>query len=75
MYLTLDQEIQEALEESFQITRQRFNPTRVWGAVMEIKTGKILAWGQYPSFDPNTLDIRDYNNYGTQTFRMSPVPL
>ena len=66
VYLTLDQEIQEALEESFQITRQRFNPTRVWGAVMEIKTGKILAWGQYPSFDPNTLDIEDYNNYGTQ---------
>ena len=33
---------------------------------MEIKTGKILAWGQYPGFDPNTLDIDDYNNFGAQ---------
>ena len=64
--LTIDQEIQEALEESFQITNQQFKALRSWGAVMEIKTGKILAWGQSPSFDPNTLEIEDYNNYGAQ---------
>lgn len=67
VYTTLDQTIQEALEESFTMTNSTFsNVKRCWGAVMEISTGKILAWGQYPSFDPNTLDITDYNNYGSQ---------
>ena len=66
VYTTLDQTIQEALEESFTMTNETFNAERVWGAVMEIDTGKILAWGQSPSFDPNTLEITDYNNYGTQ---------
>ncbi|MBP3868091.1 MAG: penicillin-binding protein, partial [Solobacterium sp.] len=55
VYTTLDQEIQEALEETFLMTENTFKATRVWGAVMEIDTGKILGWGQYPSFDPNTL--------------------
>ena len=66
VYTTLDQEIQEALEESFLMTQQQFHAERIWGAVMEIDTGKILGWGQYPSFDPNMLDITDYNNYGAQ---------
>ncbi len=66
VYTTLDSVIQQALEESFEMTNDEFNASRVWGSVMEINTGKILAWGQSPSFDPNTLDITDYNNYGTQ---------
>ncbi|NCB33002.1 MAG: penicillin-binding protein [Erysipelotrichia bacterium] len=66
VYTTIDQTIQEALEESFRMTAERFSVKRVWGAVMEVKTGKILAWGQSPSFDPNTLEIADYNNYGAQ---------
>ncbi len=67
VYLTLDETIQEALEAAFLSTENKFDASRIWGAVMEINTGKILAWGQYPSFDPNTLEITDYNNYGTQT--------
>lgn len=64
--LTLDKEIQESLEQAFLQTNEMFNAERVWGAVMEVDTGKVLAWGQSPSFDPNTLDITDYNNYGAQ---------
>ena len=64
--LTLDQDIQETLEQSFKITQDEFNPDRIWGAVMEVDTGKVVAWGQSPSFDPNTLDITDYTNYGAQ---------
>lgn len=67
VYLTIDAEIQQTLEESFEITQETFNPDRIWGAVMEIDTGKVLAWGQSPSFDPNELDITDYSNYGAQT--------
>ncbi|MSS57303.1 penicillin-binding protein [Erysipelotrichaceae bacterium Oil+RF-744-GAM-WT-6] len=66
VYTTLNVSIQQALEDSFQMTEDTFGAIRIWGAVMEISTGKILAWGQYPSFDPNTLDITDYNNYGSQ---------
>ena len=66
VYLTLDKEIQETLEQAFLLSNEQFELDRVWGAVMEIDTGRILAWGQYPSFNPNTLDIEDYNNYGAQ---------
>lgn len=64
--LTIDQEIQESLEQAFIQTNEMFNTDRVWGSVMEVDTGKILAWGQTPSFDPNELNITDYNNYGAQ---------
>jgi len=66
VYMTLDEEIQDALESAFEKTNETFNVDRSWGAVMEVDTGKILAWGQYPSFDPNELEISDYNNYGSQ---------
>lgn len=66
VYLTLDQGIQETLETSFNATFEQFNADRVWGAVMEVDTGKILAWGQGPGFDPNERVIDDYTNYGSQ---------
>lgn len=66
VYLTLDQGIQETLESSLELTMEMFNADKAWGAVMEIDTGKILAWGQAPSFDPNTRVIDDYTNYGSQ---------
>jgi penicillin-binding protein 2B len=66
VYLTLDPTIQEAMEEAFEMTENTFGSSRIWAAVMEISTGRLLAWGQYPSFDPNTLEITDYNNYGAQ---------
>jgi len=65
IYLTLDVSIQEALMNSINEAINDHDATQAWGAVMEVKTGKILAWGQSPSFDPNTLDISDYNNYGS----------
>ncbi len=65
--LTLDPGIQSTLEESFKITENRFNAYRVWGGAMEIATGKVVAWGQSPSFDPNSLDnITEYQNIGAQ---------
>ncbi len=64
--LTIDQGIQETLESSFDQTMELFEADKVWGAVMEVDTGKILAWGQSPGFDPNQLVIEDYTNYGSQ---------
>ena len=66
--LTIDPGIQSTLEESFKTTRRRFYAYSVWGGAMEIATGKVIAWGQAPSFDPNTLDnITEYQNIGAQT--------
>jgi len=66
VYLTIDSAIQEGLETAFQETLDLGNVEKIWGAVMEVDTGKILAYGQYPSFDPNEMNIEDYYNYGSQ---------
>ena len=68
VYLTLDAGIQQALETAFRQTTEKFNATSVWGGVMEIDTGKVIAWGQSPGFDPNSLEnITNYNNIGSQS--------
>lgn len=64
IYTTIDTSIQDALEASFEELAQGHDDA--WGAVVEIDTGKILAWGQDPSFDPNVLDFETYNNLGAQ---------
>ncbi len=67
VYLTLDAGIQEQLEDSMNQTFKTFTDTdRAWGAVMEISTGKIVAWGQSPSFNPNEKNITEFQNYGAQ---------
>jgi len=67
VYLTLDVSIQEALNTCLQSTIKNKNASRAWGAVVEINTGRILAWGQIPSFDPNNLKSGDVQvNYGAQ---------
>ncbi|MBQ9425313.1 MAG: penicillin-binding protein [Erysipelotrichaceae bacterium] len=67
VYLTLDIAIQEALNTALNTTMEAKNASRAWGAVVEIKSGKILAWGQTPSYDPNHLSADDVQvNYGSQ---------
>ena len=66
VYLTLDKDLQITLENAFMESKKLHNATRSWGSVLEVDTGKILAWGQSPSFNPNILEIEDYNNYGSQ---------
>ena len=67
VYLTLNIPIQEALNTALETTMQYKEASRAWGAVVEIKTGKILAWGQTPSFNPNNLTSDDVQvNYGSQ---------
>ncbi len=67
VYLTLDVSIQEALNTCLETTMEYKDATRAWGAVVEINSGKILAWGQTPSYDPNNLTSDDVQvNYGSQ---------
>lgn len=66
VYLTLNSEMQKSLEEALSELNDIFHFERAWAGVMEAKTGRILAWGQSPSFDPNYLDnIVTYNDMGT----------
>ena len=66
VYLTLDRSCQEALEIVMSETVNQFNASKMWGAVMEVETGKMLAWGSSPSFDPNEMEITNYLDLGSQ---------
>jgi penicillin-binding protein 2B len=62
VYLTIDQKIQTFLEDAMNQVVDEFSPEKVIGVVADPKSGKILAMGQRPSFDPNTRDITSYYN-------------
>lgn len=64
IYLTLDSSIQQAVNTALKEVEEENNASKAWAAVVEIESGKILGWGQNPAFDPNVLDIEDYNDYG-----------
>ena len=54
--LTLDAQIQFFAEEALAEHVQRFGAR--WGGciVVDVPTGEILAWAQYPFFDPNNIN-------------------
>lgn len=62
VYLTLDKNVQVALEKCLEGTMEEFKSQRAWGVVMEVETGKILGYSAYPTFDLNELDIKEYLN-------------
>lgn len=64
--LTLDRSLQEQLESSFKITQETFGATEMFGGIMEVETGRLLALGQSPSFDPNLMNVTEFKNYATQ---------
>ena len=57
VYLTLDKDVQSALEVALQSTMEANGAERAWGVIMEVETGKILAWAGYPTFDLNKRNI------------------
>lgn len=62
VYLTIDTNVQRDLELQVNNLAQVDTVESVWAAVMEAKTGKILAIATSPSFDPNVKDIETYND-------------
>ena len=62
VYLTIDQKIQTFLEDSMTTVRKEYNPKKIMAAVVDPKTGKVLAMGQRPSFNPNMRDVTNYYN-------------
>lgn len=63
--LTIDANIQTRAEEVLQNLIQKYSAEKGMVIVQEPSTGKILAMGSYPNFDPNSYsdsDIKDYLN-------------
>lgn len=53
IYLTLDYNIQLALERELKAAAEKFYAEGASGIVMEPKTGAILAMAAWPNYDPN----------------------
>lgn len=66
VYLTLDKNVQVALEKCLENTMKKFDSQRAWAVVMEVETGKILGYSSYPTFDLNELEIEDHLNVPSQ---------
>ncbi|MDD3048620.1 MAG: penicillin-binding transpeptidase domain-containing protein [Bacilli bacterium] len=62
LYLTIDENIQMFVERIIDETNTTYNPEWMIMTVVEAKTGRILASGSSPSFDPNIKDIKSYIN-------------
>ena len=62
IYLTLDSNIQRFIETSVKTTSSQYEPEWMMLTVMNAKTGDILGTSSYPSFDPNILNIENYES-------------
>ncbi len=62
IYLTIDSNIQRFLEDA--IKESSLTSNAEWGMLiaMDAKTGDILGSASTPSYDPNKLDITNYEN-------------
>lgn len=62
IYLTLDSTIQRFAETAVKDASDKYNPEWLMLYVMDAKTGEILAGATSPSYNPNTLNITNYEN-------------
>lgn len=62
IYLTIDANIQRILEAETDKIVESYNPEWLTVTIMDAKTGDILGSVSEPSFDPNILNITNYEN-------------
>lgn len=62
IYLTIDSNIQRFIESAVKDTTEMYKPEWMMLTVMDAKTGEILGTSSTPSFDPNILDIENYES-------------
>ena len=68
VYLTIDANIQTALEQVMTQVEERYEPERITAIVADPKTGQILAMGNRPSFNPNFYEgIVNYMNFAVSS--------
>jgi len=62
VYLTIDADLQNELDTALETMVEMTDPTLATVGVVEVKTGRILAVSNYPSFDLNTREIESYQD-------------
>ncbi|MGA9290423.1 MAG: penicillin-binding transpeptidase domain-containing protein, partial [Anaerobacillus sp.] len=68
VYLTIDEKIQLLVERAMDEAQEKFNPERMTAIVADPDTGKILAMGNRPTFDPNLRNVTNYTNMALTAF-------
>ncbi len=63
IYLTVDIEVQNILDNVINNAVARYNPDQVIGLVTNVKTGEILGMTSYPGFDPENYQDYDQSIY------------
>ncbi|MBT3419430.1 MAG: penicillin-binding protein 2 [Candidatus Magasanikbacteria bacterium] len=73
LYLTIDANMQEALEQIMHKKLKKYKKTRAVGIVTNVRNGEILAMVSLPTFDNNDfsggIDYKTYDNYITNEDR------
>lgn len=62
IYLTVNYDIQSAVERELDNVVLKYNPDGAWAIVMDPNSGEILGMSSRPNFNPNS-----YQNYSTET--------
>ena len=62
IYLTIDSGIQRFLEDAVKANTEEYNPEWTILTVMDAKSGKILGSATSPSYNPNLLNLKSYEN-------------
>ncbi|MGY4689728.1 penicillin-binding protein [Salibacterium sp. K-3] len=64
VHLTIDSNIQTALEQAMNKVNEKYSPNKMTAVVANAETGEILGMGNRPSFNPNEYEsITNYTNY------------
>ena len=63
VYLTIQEPIQAIVEEELRTVVEKFQCKSVYAAMADPKTGAILAFAQYPSFDANNRASMNPDSY------------
>lgn len=75
VHLTIDATLQQTVDEQMQKTMDENKASKAWCLVMEVETGKILAWSSVPGYDQNTLEgvLDSTDNIAQMTYEPGSV--
>ncbi len=75
VHLTIDATLQQTVDEQMQKTMDENNASKAWCLVMEVETGKILAWSSMPGYDQTTLEgvMGSMDNISQMTYEPGSV--
>jgi cell division protein FtsI (penicillin-binding protein 3) len=64
--LTIDKDLQYLAQQRLARAVERVHGKSGSAVVMDVRTGQLLALADYPTFNPNHLDLADTNNLGSR---------